>query len=305
MPVWGDEITEREEPGMPGRGRPCLVALNGIDAGESFVLGNTVTVVGRDPGAHVRLMGAGISRRHAILRITRDGVTLEDAGSTNGVSVNGVRVSRARLREGDKVFLGRAAFRFSLVDDLEEGYQRRLYDAAQRDDLTHAFNKRYFRDHLEVELRYAARQGTRLAVTVLDLDGLKRVNDGFGHDAGDALLVAFAGRVAAVVREHDIFARLGGDEFAVCTRGTDRDAPRALGDRIVAAAREVSLELGSTVVRARVSAGLAAYPEVHASSGPELMQAADCALYRAKRGGGDRLAVASSRWRDEDTQSRV
>jgi diguanylate cyclase (GGDEF)-like protein len=129
----------------------------------------------------------------------------------------------------------------------------------------------------------------------LDLNGFKGINDVFGHDAGDFVLCEFGGRVKGSVRESDLVARLGGDEFAILAPGVDKHQLEGLARRIlVAACRPVTF--GEHEIPVHTSIGLATFPEC-GESPQQLLQAADLAMYEAKRGGDElpiRLATSAT-----------
>lgn len=169
----------------------------------------------------------------------------------------------------------------------------RLSEArALRDPLTDLANRRLFADLLARELARAAREGTRLAVHCLDLDGFKPVNDRYGHAVGDQVLRAVARRLASLVRATDCVARLGGDEFAILQVGIGEhdDAVQLAARAIAALAVPVAVPAGT--IRLGVSIGIALGP-VPAQRPGELVRLADAAMYEAKRAGkgGWRLAA--------------
>jgi diguanylate cyclase (GGDEF)-like protein len=158
------------------------------------------------------------------------------------------------------------------------------------DDLTSLYNSRYFTSRLETEMQRAQRYGHRLALLIVDSDALKRVNDQLGHAAGNQLLVDLARTIKEHVRATDLIARYGGDEFVVLQPETDLENAVAMAERIRQAAFAASDVAG---VERSVSVGVATYPGT-AKDAASLFQAADDALYRAKRAGKDRVAVAGA-----------
>ena len=145
---------------------------------------------------------------------------VEDLGSRNGTFLQGKRITRAEIRDDDWVQLGaRVAFRFTLTDSRQEGLLRKLYESSTRDALTGAYNRRHFDDRLRAEIAFAVRHATDCALILLDLDHFKRVNDTYGHPAGDEILRHLAGVANRALRTEDVFARFGGEEFAVILRG--------------------------------------------------------------------------------------
>jgi len=121
------------------------------------------------------------------------------------------------------------------------------------------------------------------ALLLVDLDGFKQVNDVDGHDAGDALLVAVAERLKALVRESDHVARLGGDEFAVLLPTNDPEALEATCARM-RSSLAAPLHLGERVIQVTASIGVAVCPE-EGTTPDSLYKSADLALYEAKRAG--------------------
>ncbi|KAF6695592.1 MULTISPECIES: diguanylate cyclase domain-containing protein [Pseudomonas] len=158
-----------------------------------------------------------------------------------------------------------------------------LAHQANHDSLTGLPNRAFFEGRLIRALRGAAKLDERVAVLFLDSDRFKDINDNFGHAAGDAVLVAVAARVRAQLRDGDLVARLGGDEFAILLAPLHKaeDAQR-IADKIIAS-MDMPIEVpGGTQVLTSLSIGIAIYPE-HGATPGTLLNAADAAMYQAKR----------------------
>jgi diguanylate cyclase (GGDEF)-like protein/PAS domain S-box-containing protein len=172
----------------------------------------------------------------------------------------------------------------------------RLRDALRtqsvRDALTGLYNRRYLEEVLDREVRRAGRAAQSLGVLMLDLDHFKRFNDTYGHDAGDVVLREAAAHLLKNVRAEDFVCRFGGEEFVVILPTAGLDGARARGERLRSKMRELTImHQGKSLGMVTFSVGVAAFPE-HGTSPKELMAAADAALYEAKRGGRDQVAVA-------------
>jgi diguanylate cyclase (GGDEF)-like protein/PAS domain S-box-containing protein len=159
--------------------------------------------------------------------------------------------------------------------------QDRLAALALRDPLTGLANRRLLDELLDAELARTQRGGVALAVAYIDLDGLKQVNDTYGHDAGDVVLCEAARRLVAIVRGADVVARLGGDEFVIVYEPTDPISDR-LVDRIDAALAEPIEVASGTTVCCPASIGTAD-TRIVGWSATKLLAAADDAMYQVKR----------------------
>ncbi len=177
--------------------------------------------------------------------------------------------------------------------EIEKSRQESEFQA-KHDVLTALPNRRFFSDHVEHSLSCAAGTGSGKALLFIDLDNFKPVNDGFGHDQGDALLRAVARKLTASVRDTDFVARLGGDEFAVLAAmkpETGLDGIRHFAERIRDALR-ITVEDADPPITIAASIGIALFP-ADADNREELLQKADRAMYAAKTGGRDRIVFAS------------
>ena len=174
---------------------------------------------------------------------------------------------------------------FSDISLIKQG-ERELHRLAHYDPLTELPNRSLFRDRLGQAIRYADRSGGRVGVLFLDLDGFKPVNDALGHQAGDRLLREVGLRLQAQVRETDTVARHGGDEFVLLLPNLEEPAAAARVAEKVLESLRGPFQLEGETVRVSASIGVSLYPT--AGDDPEaLLEAADLAMYRAKRRGRD------------------
>jgi PleD family two-component response regulator len=127
---------------------------------------------------------------------------------------------------------GSTLFKFSMMDEFEEGVLLTLFDLAQRDPLTGLYNRRYFDDRLRSEFLFAQRHDAPLGFLFIDIDHFKRVNDTRGHPMGDAVLRLVARSIEKMMRPEDVLCRYGGEEFTVLVRATSVRNLEILGARI-------------------------------------------------------------------------
>lgn len=166
--------------------------------------------------------------------------------------------------------------------------EEKVWHNAHHDFLTGLPNRRLFLDRLEQEIRHAKRGSLTLAVLFMDLDGFKQVNDTLGHEAGDRLLSVVAERLTACVREDDTVARLGGDEFTVVLVGVKQREDVERVAQTIVDALAMPFHVAQQPVRISASIGIALYPR-DASSPFALLEAADKAMYEAKKSDTGRL----------------
>lgn len=168
----------------------------------------------------------------------------------------------------------------------------RLDLLAKHDALTGLPNRTVLADRLERAVSLNTRHGWHCAVLFVDLDGFKAVNDTYGHAAGDAVLRTVATKLQHAVRQSDTVSRLGGDEFIVLlAQMTELAGAEETARHILAALQHEPFMLGETRVDLTCSIGIASYPD-HGTTADQLAARADDAMYRAKRLGGNRFALA-------------
>ncbi len=170
--------------------------------------------------------------------------------------------------------------------------QRSLREQTIRDPLTGLFNRRYMEEAMTLEIARAARSGAPLSIVMCDVDHFKRFNDDHGHDAGDAVLQAVAAVMKSRFRDGDVVCRFGGEEFTIIAPGTSSEALMTRVEAVRLAIAELNIKQnGRTLGATSMSFGIATWDDTMARDGSTLIQAADAALYEAKREGRNRATI--------------
>jgi two-component system cell cycle response regulator len=294
-----DENTRMFEPpagtlarGGGQRDRAYLIVLAGSGVGEMYKLEHERTIIGRGGKAQIRLIDDGISREHAELVLEEGEIVLHDLGSTNGTFCNGIKVDKRPLCDGDKILVGSTTIlKFTYHDNLDEAFQRQMYESSLRDGLTKAFNKKYFTDRLESEFTYAVRHNAPLALLIFDIDHFKKVNDTHGHQGGDLVLSELSALMMMSLRTEDIFARYGGEEFAIIGRGSDLRQGGMIGERLRSAVEKRTFKYQDKIIPVTISIGVAGLPDPALRDSAAMVQAADTALYLSKQSGRNRVSL--------------
>src|SRR5215813_1067488 len=234
-------------------------------------------ILGRSTECQLQVDDDGISRRHARVGIDQNGqFRVVDLGSTNGTYVNGVRVDAVVLKDGDKIQIGsNTVLKFSLQDQLDERYQRSIYESATRDGLTRIFNKKYFMDTLRKEFAYCLRHRVPLSLVMFDVDHFKKINDTYGHPAGDYVLTRIAAKVSETVRQEDLIARYGGEEFALMLRESAVDKALRCAERCRKAVDVADFSFNGTPIKVTISLGVATLFDSDFAQPEDLIAAAD------------------------------
>ncbi|XXF80226.1 GGDEF domain-containing protein [Myxococcaceae bacterium GXIMD 01537] len=268
-----------------------ISAKSAAGIGRMHKLDRSETVLGRSAEAQFQVEDDGISRKHAKVVSLGDGrFQLVDLGSTNGTYLNGLKVSAAPLYDGDKIQIGsNTVVKFSIQDQLEEQYQKSIYESATRDGLTRLYNKKYLMETLRKEFSYCLRHRMPLSLVMFDVDHFKRINDVYGHPAGDYVLTRIAQRVSETVRNEDLLARYGGEEFAIMLRESSEDEALVCAERCRQAVDRSEFIFSGTPIKVSISLGVATLLDSDYAQAEDLIASADKYLYRAKRAGRNRV----------------
>jgi diguanylate cyclase (GGDEF)-like protein len=263
--------------------KPCLISLTGNEIGQIHPLTSSL-LIGRSSTTDLHLPGNAVSREHCRVYLSSSCVIIEDLKSSNGTYLNGHRIDKEVLMDGDRIQIGRDnVLKFTYVDELEEEYVRKMKNLAIRDALTKAYSRSYLTDRLEKEMRFALRHRSPLSLLLFDLDYFKSINDTYGHLAGDCLLTYFAKTVQESIRSEDVFARYGGEEFILLTRDF---AGSYIANRLRQKVAEQSFNYNGHCIKITASVGVASIPQVQQiTSSTQFIAAADRALYSAKSKG--------------------
>jgi two-component system, cell cycle response regulator len=181
---------------------------------------------------------------------------------------------RARVRAGERML----------------ALHEQLRIQATRDHLTGVLNRGTVIEIAQLELAHAARKGESAALIVADIDGFKQVNDTYGHLAGDAILRETAKSLAARLRAYDVLGRYGGEEFLILLPGCNAANAGKIAEELRAAVASASVTTEAGELSITMSFGFATVQPGESATWEDLVRAADDALYRAKRGGRNRVA---------------
>jgi diguanylate cyclase (GGDEF)-like protein len=280
-----------------GSGEACLVNLHppGPDIGRRIPLLNREYIVGRDSEAGFVVSRSSVSRQHA--RLFCDDVGnwwVEDLSSTNGTFVNEVRIRAQQLNDADQVRFGDAIYKFLWGSNIESAYHEAIHNMAIQDGMTGIHNKRFFMEFLDREIAVATRHGHPLTLVMFDVDHFKKVNDTYGHLAGDAVLKDLAARIRPRIRREDLFARYGGEEFACVLPSTALPGGIVFGEHLRTIIEERPCAFDNQQIAFTISVGVTT---LHRETGVDptaLIKRADDNLYTAKRSGRNRVVPALS-----------
>ena len=248
-------------------------------------------VIGREPECSLVIDEQAVSRQHAKIERAENRYSITDLGSTNGTWVNQRTVKFQLLNSGDRIRIGSRIFKFIATDEIEAQYHDAVYAMMTRDSLTGTWNKRYFFEMLDRELKRRQRSRNPLSLIMIDLDRFKKINDTHGHAVGDEVLVEFSNRIRTLIRAEDIFARYGGEEFVIILSDTASDEALLVAERWRHATEQTPFSTSAGPVTCTISLGLAVASEERPFvSSAELVKLADEMLYQSKENGRNRIS---------------
>ncbi len=266
----------------------CLIKIHPMEIDATMIqISSESFSIGRDPSCDYHVNDDSVSRRHGM--IERKGRTfyVSDLGSTNGVFVNDTRIDSCELNAGDRIRMGNQIFKF--LDQFEAQYHETVYTMMTCDGLTGAYNKRYFSEVLDRSIEGCRRRQRTMALILMDIDHFKRINDTYGHLAGDEVLQELSSRIKSVTREDEVFARFGGEEFALLVCDGDVNEAAELAERCHALVGNAPFNTSAGPLDVTISIGVAEYDLVSQQSA--LLEKADNKLYQAKNQGRNQVCV--------------
>jgi len=268
--------------------RPVLLVMSGSRIGTSIRLHGSL-LVGQDPKSDLVLLDEGVAWHHARIEDRGDGWVVVDLTGGAATRVNDRRVTECVLAPNDLVSFGGTHARFEVHGVVEQEFHERLRRLLDQDDLSGLYVRRIFDSELRILMSAATHDGKKVGLLSMDLDGVKRINDAHGHHFG-AHLIGEAGRIIGdVIGRRGFAARFGGDEFIAALRDASVRRSMQLAKEINRSIAEHTFHCEDIALTIGISIGVASFPE-SARDVEGLLRAADAALYRAKRAGGNRVA---------------
>jgi diguanylate cyclase (GGDEF)-like protein len=260
-----DRVHTETENDVAGANRPHFVVLQGPGLGDFFEITDDELILGSDP------FRADI--------VVRDGEVMEEPGSSY------------LLTDGDRIHMGDSVLEFSHQDEIKASFYEQLHHLVNRDHLTGLLSKERFDREFEHRLETMADEGRPLGVLMADIDSLKEVNDAHGHLLGE-FVVGEIGRIIGAVHEEEgrSATRFGGDEYQCILPDLSREEAAEVAEEIRHSVETHVFEREGTTARTTISIGVACYPE-DGTTRQELTHAADAALYRSKKAGGNTVSV--------------
>ncbi len=269
---------------------PALLVVGGDLNGTLFDLVHDETILGRSAENTIILEFQGISRQHLKILLQDSKVIIVDLGSKNGTYLNNQKLTgSAPLSKGDIIKLGSVALKFIPAGDPERLTYDKLSREANMDRHTGCYNKTYFNNALNLEVKKSKVTGEPLSLVLFDLDHFKALNDNFGHDAGDYVLKEMARIIRSNgVRDQDVFARYGGEEFVILLPKTNLKQAFEISERLrkLIEGHKFMYDLKKLPVTASV--GVADYRQ-GVNTGTDLFKRSDAAVYKAKQGGRNQV----------------
>lgn len=275
-----------------GEEKAYILFISGPLIGKMYLLEEAETLIGRAEDVDICIADSRISRHHLRIVFSKGEAIIEDLDSTNGTFVNGERVKQRPLKNGDKVHISSdTLFKFAVGDEAERMFQEEMHQMANYDAVTGVLNKHAFAKRLKEEFSYAKRTHTGLGFLMIDIDFFKKVNDTYGHMAGDYVLNGVAQRIKKAIRDEDILARYGGEEFSVILRGTDAKGASMLAERIRKLVASEPFDFEQKKIPVTVSVGVAVFSNDNFPNPQKLVARSDERLYKSKQEGRNRVTA--------------
>jgi two-component system, cell cycle response regulator len=281
--------------GVPD-GHAHLVVLQGPGLGDFFFLIGEELVMGNDPfHADIVVRDIEVAPRHAAVRREPGSAAyvVRDLGTGKGTTLNGepLHGSEARrLCDADRISIGDSVLEFSQDDPVKARFHEALDHLINRDYLTGLLAKKRFDEEFEQQLEATTIASKPLSILMADIDNLKKINDEHGHLLGE-FVVGAVGRIIGELHEEGgrRATRFGGDEYQTTLPGLTKGEAGIVAEEIRHRVEEYAFEHEGTLANPTLSLGIATYPEDGVTRN-KLTYAADEALYRAKRAGGNTVS---------------
>lgn len=265
----------------------CLIVISGAELGRRLSLGSGPIEAGRGMGCELTILDESVSRRHARVFWTGTNYRICDLGSTNGTFVNEEAIRERDLQDGDRVRIGPTVLKLVVSNAIEASYHEQIYRLMTLDELTQAYNRRFFHEALSREVSRSQRYSRELGLILLDIDHFKALNDAHGHLAGDAILRELGKVVKQNIRKQDILARVGGEELAIIAPESGSAELLVIADKVRQLVADMAVCFGGASLSTTISIG-GSVLRGRDDTPEALYGRADEALYAAKQAGRNR-----------------
>jgi diguanylate cyclase (GGDEF)-like protein len=277
----------------------CLILIRGFPQGQRYFLSKPEMIAGREQSCEIALLDQSISRKHAIIKQTDKEVTITDLGSSNGTFINDKKIEAHQtknLNKEDILQLGNLIFKFLPAGELETLYLGNMATAAYTDALTSIHNKAYLMQILEAESKRSFSLKSPMSLIFFDIDFFKKINDGFGHDAGDYVLKTLSKTIKEEhIRDRDIFARYGGEEFVIILLNTEQTTGELRAEQIRKGIESQVFTYETKNIPVTISLGVTSLDLDKETDITEILKQADQALYQAKNAGRNQVKTYQPR----------
>ena len=278
-----------------GENRPHLVVLQGPGLGDFFEIADDELVLGSDPfSADIVVRDVEVEPRHAELYRSPGGYAVRGVQAAKSIALNGEVMEEPGcgqlLSDGDRIHVGDSVLEYSHQDEIKASFFEQLHELVNRDHLTGLFSKGRFDREFEHRLEAMADEGRPLSVLMADIDSLKKINDANGHLLGE-FVVGEIGRIIGAMHEEEgrSATRFGGDEYQSVLPDLSKEEALGVAEEIRRSVEAQTFKRDDLVAKTTISIGVASYPE-DGTTHQELTHAADAALYKAKRAGGNAVS---------------
>ena len=269
---------------------PILTFIAGTQIGRRIPLADDSITMGRSDEATIMIRDTAVSRLHLkIEHEPQSGVyVVNDLGSTNGTVLNDKKTLKGVLSEGDKIAIGRTILRFSWIDAIDMAFHGEVDKLINIDSLTGLVLKRRFDEELNRHVAVALANRSALSMLMMDMDGLKQINDTYGHPFG-AYSISETGKIIkGIISSKGLASRFGGDEFMAFLPNIALEEAREIAEQIRHSVKHHDYEKDGTPFTVTMSIGLAGLREN--DSLETLLKRADDALYVSKESGRNRVS---------------
>jgi diguanylate cyclase (GGDEF)-like protein len=264
--------------------------------GKQFPLTASEIILGRGVESHIFIDDKSVSRSHARFMVSPHEVSVVDLGSSNKTVINEKNtlepMSPYRLRGDDRIKTGNVILKYLEKGSLESMANRELNEKAQKDALTGAFSKGALLEKGPEAIKRAEVLSEDLSVLMFDIDFFKKINDTYGHSAGDFVLKLLSDIVGKkMIRGNDYFARYGGEEFVILLPAAGPKTALEVAERIRTTIESTEFNFEGTKIPVTISVGIATR-NLNETQWEHFLDRADQALYQSKRSGRNRVTVA-------------